>query len=147
MHLHTQHSESESDSDSESSIVEGIEPKNKRGPIHRALHKIFRTRRPSTSTSSTEPNVQGTEKDALPNGIVHAHTIGSDRAKVKKLRTLQRYHGGPNQERMEYMEAKSPLQSKGLAVSAEQVSIYLTSGNFHNLLKIKYGIDRLQIIA
>ena len=44
-------------------------------------------------------------------------------------RTLQRYHGGPNEERTEYMEKKSALASKGLAVSVEQVSIFLTADN------------------
>lgn len=44
-------------------------------------------------------------------------------------RTLQRYHGGPNEERTEYMEKKSALASEGLAVSVEQVSIFLTSDN------------------
>ena len=45
-----------------------------------------------------------------------------------ELRTLQGYNSGGNQERMMYMEKHSPLTSKGLAVSAEQVSIFLTSG-------------------
>ena len=132
MHLHSQDpdSDSDSDSDSESSTVEGIKPKNKRGPFHKALRKMFRIRRPLASTTSTEADIDDQEKHRFSNGTVNAHTFGTDRAAVKKIRTLQRYHGGPNQERMEYMEAKSPLQSKGLAVSAEQVSIYLTSGNF-----------------
>ena len=44
-------------------------------------------------------------------------------------RTLQRYHGGPNEERTVYMETHSALASKNLAVSVEQVSIFLTADN------------------
>jgi hypothetical protein len=61
-------------------------------------------------------------------GIVSAHSEGVRNAPTHKLRTLQRYHGGPNQERMAFMEEKSALTTKNLAVCAEQVSIFLTSG-------------------
>lgn len=43
-----------------------------------------------------------------------------------KIRTLQEYYGGPNQERIQYMEKYSSLSSKGLRVSVEQVSMFLT---------------------
>jgi hypothetical protein len=62
------------------------------------------------------------------NGFVVGHTDGVPNADLQKLRTLQRYHGGPNQERMAFMEGHSPLTKRDLAVSAEQVSIFLTSG-------------------
>ncbi|KAH6693784.1 hypothetical protein F5X68DRAFT_199680 [Plectosphaerella plurivora] len=45
------------------------------------------------------------------------------------VRTLQRYHASPNEARTEYMERHSSLNSRNLAVSAEQVSIFLTSDN------------------
>ena len=48
---------------------------------------------------------------------------------AKPTRTLQQYHGGPNRERTEYMERHSALSKKGLAVSVEQVSIFLTADN------------------
>jgi Mg2+ and Co2+ transporter CorA len=44
-------------------------------------------------------------------------------------RTLQRYRSEANIERNLYMERNSPLTSKGLAVSIEQVSIFLTDDN------------------
>jgi len=65
------------------------------------------------------------------NGFIVGHTEGvSSAAGLQKLRTLQRYHGGPNEERMAYMEARSPLAGKKMAVSVEQVSMFLTSGNY-----------------
>jgi Mg2+ and Co2+ transporter CorA len=44
-------------------------------------------------------------------------------------RTLQRYRSEANIERNLYMEKNSPLTAKGLAVSIEQVSIFLTDDN------------------
>lgn len=48
---------------------------------------------------------------------------------ISKLRTLQRYGGGPNPERMIFMEQNSAMTRKGLAVCAEQVSIFMLSSN------------------
>ncbi|KAM0323325.1 hypothetical protein ACHAQA_008917 [Verticillium albo-atrum] len=45
------------------------------------------------------------------------------------VRTLQRYHASQNEVRTDYMEKHSSLNSRDLAVSAEQVSIFLTSDN------------------
>lgn len=45
------------------------------------------------------------------------------------IRSLQRYHASGNEIRTEYMEANSILAPLNLAVSAEQVSIFLTADN------------------
>ncbi|KAK5947659.1 hypothetical protein PMZ80_001813 [Knufia obscura] len=47
----------------------------------------------------------------------------------KKVRTLQQYHAGPNQDRIEFMHRHSTLGRRGLGVSIEQVSIFLTADN------------------
>lgn len=57
------------------------------------------------------------------NGDIHLHTS------TVPFKTLQRYHGGPNEDRTEYMERVSPLTQKSLAVSVEQVSIFLSADN------------------
>jgi Mg2+ and Co2+ transporter CorA len=44
-------------------------------------------------------------------------------------RTLQRYRGGPNEERIEFMERHAVLANQGLRVTLEQVSIFLNSDN------------------
>ncbi|KAK4446188.1 hypothetical protein QBC34DRAFT_450981 [Podospora aff. communis PSN243] len=44
-------------------------------------------------------------------------------------RTLHRYHASPNTPRTQFMEERSALLSRHLAVAAEQVSIFLTSDN------------------
>ena len=63
------------------------------------------------------------------NGFIHAHTSPDPNAPITMVRTLQRYHGGPNEERIEFMERHSALASKSLAVGVEQVSIFLTADN------------------
>lgn len=45
------------------------------------------------------------------------------------IRTLQRYRGGPNLERILYLEQNSALTDKHLTVSVEQVGIFLCSDN------------------
>lgn len=63
------------------------------------------------------------------NGFVVAHTASSSNASLTAVRTLQRFHGGPNEERITFMEKHSALSSKNLGVSVEQVSIFLTADN------------------
>ncbi|KAK4941125.1 hypothetical protein LTR10_018925 [Elasticomyces elasticus] len=47
----------------------------------------------------------------------------------KQTRSMQRYHCGPNIDRIEYMERHSVLRSRGIGVSMEQVSIFLCADN------------------
>ena len=125
VHLHPDDECSDSESDEVDSI--GGSSKPKPGLVSKAVRKLFskskpnyddRQRRVSTVSAIHDPG----------NGFVVGHTDGVPNADLQKLRTLQRYHGGPNQERMTFMEGHSPLTKRDLAVSAEQVSIFLTSG-------------------
>lgn len=47
----------------------------------------------------------------------------------KQTRSMQRYHSGPNQDRIEFMERHAVLRSRGIGVSMEQVSIFLCADN------------------
>ncbi|OAA61916.1 Mg2+ transporter protein [Niveomyces insectorum RCEF 264] len=58
-----------------------------------------------------------------------APSVSPDYAHVNRFRTLQRYHASPFDARTEFMESHSALNSRGLAVAAEQVSIFITSDN------------------
>ena len=126
VHLHEDEDDSDSDTD-DGSIRDPN--KQKRGRFSKALHKMFSShnakgkydekRRASMVAGVHDPT----------NGYATGHTDGVRNAPQQKLRTLQRYHGGPNQERMAYMEKHSALTRKRLAVSAEQVSIFLTTEN------------------
>ncbi|CRG90639.1 hypothetical protein PISL3812_07683 [Talaromyces islandicus] len=53
----------------------------------------------------------------------------SNKEKYEMRRTLQRYRGGPNEERIEFMERHAVLASHGLGVTLEQVSIFLIADN------------------
>ena len=63
------------------------------------------------------------------NGFVMEQSSLTVKAPISNARTLQRYHGGPNEERIEFMEKHSALASKNLGVGVEQVSIFLTADN------------------
>ena len=56
-------------------------------------------------------------------------TRGRDFTTQAQRRTLQRYRGGPNLDRIIYMEEHSALASKNLEVSVEQVSIFICADN------------------
>jgi Mg2+ and Co2+ transporter CorA len=61
-------------------------------------------------------------------GFKHASPITAPWA-PHPVKTLQRYHSGPNEDRIEFMERHASLSSKGLGVAMEQVSLFLTGDN------------------
>jgi Mg2+ and Co2+ transporter CorA len=64
-----------------------------------------------------------------PNYIQHQATGFSDVFNPQTLCTLQRYRASPNEARTDFMERHSALAPRGLAVMAEQVSMFITSDN------------------
>jgi Mg2+ and Co2+ transporter CorA len=64
-------------------------------------------------------------------GPVHDHSSATTSLPDKPhlMRTLQRYHGQPNDPRAKFMEQNSALASRDLAVAAEQVSIFIMNDN------------------
>lgn len=76
------------------------------------------------------PETSGSGKPAFQRqGTLLGHTSTNSTSPVRPIKTLQQYHGGPNQERTEYMELHSSLHDKNLSVSVEQVSMFVTSDN------------------
>ncbi|KAM3066626.1 hypothetical protein ACMFMG_002340 [Clarireedia jacksonii] len=126
VHIHPD-DESDSGSDDDRSIE--TFSRAQRGPYRKMLHNL-RKRWEAPKKKVKQQSLKSAARVHDPtDGFVTAHTDGVKGAPVQKLRTLQRYHGGPNQERMAYMEKHSPLTQQSLAVSAEQVSIFLTADN------------------
>ncbi|KAI8667301.1 hypothetical protein LRP88_00947 [Fusarium phalaenopsidis] len=68
------------------------------------------------------------EKNAAPHGL-RPQDITTDLQETGMIRTLQRYHASGNEARTEFMENHSSLAPYQMAISAEQVSIFLTSDN------------------
>jgi len=126
VHLHRDDEGSDSDSDDSDDV--GGSWKSKRGPMSKRMHKMFSSKKPKNLSEKSMNNLVAGVHDPAKDFVV-GHTDGVQGVPVQKLRTLQRYHGGPNLERMEYLEAHSPLTRRKLAVSAEQVSMFLTADN------------------
>lgn len=66
--------------------------------------------------------------------FIQRHTRPNALSPRSELKTIQRYFGGQNYERADYMERHSALAKKNLVVSAEQVSIFLTGGQISILV-------------
>ncbi|KAK3360634.1 hypothetical protein B0T25DRAFT_588938 [Lasiosphaeria hispida] len=73
--------------------------------------------------------LNGTPDTTMENGRTRNDSSTSQTPLIPALRTLHRYHASPNTPRTEFMEERSALRSRQLAVVAEQVSIFLTSDN------------------
>ncbi|KAF1989984.1 hypothetical protein K402DRAFT_390312 [Aulographum hederae CBS 113979] len=70
------------------------------------------------------------KKELAERGFASAHRTGPPQVALRSIRTLQRYRSSAsNVERAEYMERHSSLTAQGLAVSVEQVSMFLTADN------------------
>ncbi|MCJ1298961.1 hypothetical protein MMC08_001752 [Hypocenomyce scalaris] len=123
---------SDSDCDSDYSEAEDSEPKNrpkkqKRKSFMSSWRKAMGLGR-ARAAPNKPLNISGNVQKA-PKGCVTAPTAASSSAPFTTVRTLQRFHGGPNEERIAFMEKYSALSSKNLGVSVEQVSIFLTADN------------------
>ncbi|KKA22779.1 CorA family metal ion transporter [Rasamsonia emersonii CBS 393.64] len=69
-----------------------------------------------------------------PGSVESLYDRGAHQGDVRQFRpphnrSLQRYRGGPNEERIEFMERHAVLASRGLCVTLEQVSIFLSADN------------------
>lgn len=129
VHIHLKDDDIDDEGDEETYSTEGSKL-SRRARLMRRIHGIFGggSNQGNTGPKSLDGTLNGGDVLEPTQGFVSAHTEGVYNAPIHKLRTLQRYHGGPNQERIAFMEEKSALTAKNLAVNAEQVSIFLTSG-------------------
>lgn len=126
IHLHPDDSDSPNDDGDDKSFTDSTKPKT--GPLSKFWHRLVKSKvkRKYNEKHQKAMMVAGIHDPS--NEFVKGHTEGVKGAENQKLRTLQRYRGGPDKERTEYMERHSPLTRRKQAVSAEQVSIFLTSG-------------------
>ncbi|KAK6350096.1 hypothetical protein TWF696_006343 [Orbilia brochopaga] len=96
--------------------LDSPENENQQKKSHRWYHRVFDLPAADQTIDSDD--------DEIPE--VLAHSEGNE---TKPIQTLQRYHGGPNYERILYMERNSSLSQKRYAVSVEQCSIFLCDDN------------------
>lgn len=119
-------SSSDSSSDSDSEDDNSLRQEKESRKWFKRLRKSRRASEDGHSLEKINPN--GGYKLERKDSYVSPRALAKEKPK-HKFRTLQRYRGGPNLERTEYMERHSALSDKHLAVSVEQVSIFLTSDN------------------
>lgn len=108
-----------------------VRRRTRRHVILEALKDIFRLRRPSTSHDEKKATVgssvrPGPGRPPSRRASQFGDVVGATGATA---RTLQRYRGGPNEDRIEFMERHAVLAPKGLCVTLEQVSIFLHADN------------------
>ncbi|KAK7408091.1 hypothetical protein QQX98_009746 [Neonectria punicea] len=86
------------------------------GALKDSIKDLWRSRGGSTDA---EKDIMGNPTDFVSDNL----------QETSMIRTLQRYHSSGNEARTEFMEAHSSLTPYKMAISAEQVSIFLTSDN------------------
>ncbi|KAJ6119628.1 hypothetical protein N7523_003908 [Penicillium sp. IBT 18751x] len=99
--------------------------------IWEAVKDIFRSKRP-TSRHGKEKATLGASVRPGPGrpSSNRASQFGDvANAASATARSLQRYRGGPNEDRIEFMERHAALAAKGLCVTLEQVSLFLHADN------------------
>ena len=111
--VHLVEEEEESDASSSSGL----------GPLRGGFRDLWRSKK-----EAHDPEKEMI-KDRISNGRYPPKTDPDFLHETHMLRTLQRYHASGNEARTEFMERHSSLTPYKMAVSAEQVSIFLTSDN------------------
>lgn len=130
-------SDSDSDSDAEERRRRARSRSRSRHPHKRKKQSLYKTAKNALFPSGKEPKkskkddimrtLDGLEKQ-LDGSALSGLTISSPPA-TTSVRTLQRYRGGYNLDRVVYLEQHSALTAKRLTVSVEQVSIFLLADN------------------
>lgn len=116
-------------SDDESSDDEYEEPSSKGNSVTKTFKKWFTKKKVEHPTAASVLESGARVPPATGHSFTHQPTGFSDVFNPNTLCTLQRYHASPNTARTEYMEKHSAMVSRGVAVMAEQVAMFITSDN------------------
>ncbi|KAJ5897965.1 hypothetical protein N7504_008253 [Penicillium tannophilum] len=108
-----------------------IKRPTKRNLIWDALKDLFRFKRaPHEEREDKIPVGASVRPGPRRQSSKHTSHFGDlSSTKGRTARTLQRYRGGPNEGRIEFMERHAVLAAKNLCVTLEQVSIFLNADN------------------
>ena len=113
---------------SEKSAV-SLRPPSKKGVILEALLDLFRRNRPNRPKPGRGEPVGTSVRPGPITQSKGTSQFGEDGSPRTTARSIQRYRGGPNEDRIEFMERHASLASKGLCATLEQVSIFLHADN------------------
>ena len=102
---------------------EAARKKRERGPVRLLFDEVFKHR--------DKPHPHHHRRHL--GGLTPANSFNRRQLDIpwtrKSFRSLQKYHSAANLDRVEYMERHATLNSRGLKVSLEQVSIFLCAGD------------------
>ncbi|EME86841.1 uncharacterized protein MYCFIDRAFT_96983, partial [Pseudocercospora fijiensis CIRAD86] len=115
------------DSSEEEGIDEKFEALGKKKSFLQTLRDRLGLRPPPPRNAL--PQYMDRDHDGKVDEFVSAHSGISDESPVKAIRTLHRYESAQIPEHTAWMERHSALAQDNLAVSVEQVSIFLLSDN------------------
>ncbi|KAL8371193.1 hypothetical protein RB595_001171 [Gaeumannomyces hyphopodioides] len=101
------------------------------GGLGRKLKRWWRSRSKPAQSAAKTPSMRSVEngQGQGAGNLASQNTGLSEMSQANTVRTLQRYHASPNDARTDFMEKFSVLSEKHLAVTAEQVSIFITDDN------------------
>ncbi|KAJ1337311.1 magnesium transporter [Microdochium nivale] len=124
-------SDDDDDDDNETYSIRGESSWAKRS---RKLKSFFTGKKTQHQSAARALEAAQRKKNSRPTPVAghsFTHTVSgmSQAFDPVALTTLQRFHAGGNDARTAYMERHSALTRKGVAVMAEQVSLFLTSDN------------------
>lgn len=91
--------------------------------------KFWQTRPPNPRQQSELPYYLDKDGDGVIDEFVNAHSGTSADAPIRPVRTLHRYESAQIPEHTAFMEKHSTLSAEDLAVSVEQVAIFLLADN------------------
>lgn len=103
--------------------------KRERGVILTALSDLLRWQKRKDQKKKKRPHSSGIRTPVGRVASNHTSHLGDIRVASSQARSIQRYRGAPNEDRIEFMERHAVLASKGLGVVLEQVSIFLSADN------------------
>lgn len=98
----------------------------KRDVIIEALRDIFRLRSKTQMEIDDSAGGPVNQRKKSAQGLPNSDTNASSSTPA---RSVQRYRGGPNEDRIAFMERHAVLAPKNLSVTLEQVSIFLHADN------------------
>lgn len=105
-----------------------MKKQSKRGLVLEALKDLVKIG--SRSDKKSDKQIMGTSVRPFPGPLPKGKADISDIVnRGCTARSIQRYRGGPNEDRIAFMERHAVLAAKGLSVTLEQVSIFLHSDN------------------
>lgn len=104
-----------------------VKKPTRRRVILAALKDIFWPK--SRKKEASNRNTDGAGSRSAMNGSSKNPRFGDIAGFPGAARSIQRYRGGPNEDRIAFMERHAVLAPKGLGVTLEQVSIFLNADN------------------